>query len=167
MNTLELYRAVNSDEEIKQKFIGVFPSDRLPKHRTGCMIVNEDPHTQNGSHWVSIFLLPNNRAEYFDSYGSIPRVKRIKNYLKGFDTVRNTEQLQSLFSTTCGQHCLFYLYNRCRGIGLATIIDSYSKQQHRNDEMVADFVNECFDMDLPTYDDQLIWQQFCRAAKCI
>lgn len=38
-------------------FLGVFPSDRLPRHpiaRTGTPNVNSDPHTASGSHWMAI-----------------------------------------------------------------------------------------------------------------
>ncbi len=167
MNTRQLYRAVNSDLKMQTNFIGVFPCDKLPQHRQGCMIVNEDPSTKEGSHWVAIFLLPNNQAEYFDSYGSTPRVQKIENYLKGYDTMVNTKQVQSLFSTTCGQHCLYYLHNRCRGLPYGFIVDSYSTQQQENDEMVSDFMSEQFDMDLPTHDDHVIWQQISTALKSI
>ena len=37
-------------------FLGVFPSDLLPGHsiaRSGTLIVNTDPHTESGSHWLA------------------------------------------------------------------------------------------------------------------
>ena len=37
-------------------FLGVYPSEKLPwiVHRTGTAIVNADPHTKEGSHWLAI-----------------------------------------------------------------------------------------------------------------
>ena len=40
-------------------FLGVFPSDILPQlniARSGTLIVNTDPHTDSGSHWLAIHL---------------------------------------------------------------------------------------------------------------
>jgi len=53
-------------------FLGVYPSDLLPGivHRTGTLIINADPHTKEGSHWLAIHLETRlSRASYFDSYG--------------------------------------------------------------------------------------------------
>ena len=41
-------------------FLGVYPSDLLPGivHRKGTLIINADPHTKEGSHWLAIHLEP-------------------------------------------------------------------------------------------------------------
>jgi hypothetical protein len=67
-------------------FLDVFPSDLLPSSRPvlkPCiLIVNADPHTEGGSHWLPIRLTPrSSSAYYFDSYGLVPLVSSIQAFL--------------------------------------------------------------------------------------
>jgi len=99
-----------------KSFLGVFPSDLLPNSitRSGSIIVNTDPHTEKGSHWLAIHFEPkSSSAFYFDSYGISPIIPAIQTFLRRNCTVwnHNTVQLQGLTSTVCGQYCcLFTLY---------------------------------------------------------
>jgi len=99
-----------------KKFLGVFPSDLLPHSITqpGTIIVNCDPHTERGSHWLAINFQPKSFSGfYFDSYGLHPYIPSIRCLLKRTCSVwdYNTTQLQGLTSSVCGQYsCLFALY---------------------------------------------------------
>ena len=66
--------------------LGVFPSDLLPQQpiaRSGTLIVNTDPHTESGSHWLAIHLQPKSHSSfYFDSYGLPPFIPSIESFLK-------------------------------------------------------------------------------------
>src|SRR5271154_4556391 len=77
LNTHEIREEMKDDPQ----FIGVFASNRLPsgvdRHATIKMIVNLDPASQPGSHWVAIYRR-HGRAYYFDSFGQHPP-----------DTIRN------------------------------------------------------------------------------
>ena len=57
-------------KEVKS-FLGVYPSDLLPHsihEQTGTIILNTDPHTQEGTHWLTIIFQPKySTAFYFDS----------------------------------------------------------------------------------------------------
>ena len=73
-----------------KSFIGVFPSDLLPNSisRSGSVIINTDPHTERGSHWLAIhFETRSSRAYYFDSYGIFPIIPTILDFLKRNCTV--------------------------------------------------------------------------------
>jgi len=39
-----------------RSFLGVFPSDMLPRSvtQTGTVIINTDPHTEKDSHWLAV-----------------------------------------------------------------------------------------------------------------
>jgi len=68
-------------------FLDVFPSDRLPSSRPilkPCtLIVNPDPHTEGGSHWLAIRLTPRcSCAYYFDSYAIVPVVPNYPKFPK-------------------------------------------------------------------------------------
>ncbi len=98
-------------------FLGVFPSDLLTQQtiaRSANLIVNTDPHTETGSHWLAIHLQSRSHSSlYFDSY-ILPRfIPPIQSFLHRNSIVRNynTVQLQGPTSTVCGKYCcLFALY---------------------------------------------------------
>jgi len=47
-----------------RSFLGVFPSDMLPRSvtQTGTVIINTDPHTEKGSHWLAYIVFQNHLA---------------------------------------------------------------------------------------------------------
>ena len=64
-------------------FLGVFPSDLLPQQPiapSGTIIVNTEPHTEGGSHWLAIHLQSRPHSSFFDSYGLPPFIP--SNHLK-------------------------------------------------------------------------------------
>ena len=97
-------------------FLGVYPSDILPPSITLCanLIVNTDPHTASGTHWLANHLQPRSYFGYFfDSYGLPPLNPSIANFISRTCSVweYNTTRLQEWKSTDCGQYCcLFVLY---------------------------------------------------------
>jgi hypothetical protein len=99
-----------------KSFLGVYPSDLLPHTITqpGTIILNTDPHTDPGSHWLAINSQPKSYSSYyFDSYGMAPYVPAVQAFLKRTCIVSeyNAKQLQGLTSTVCGKYCcLFALY---------------------------------------------------------
>jgi hypothetical protein len=82
--------------------------------RAATHIVNSDPHTSQGSHWLAILLQPRSYSDYFfDSYGLPPLIPNITDFLSRTCTVcdYNSKQLHGLTSTVCGKYCcLFALY---------------------------------------------------------
>ena len=50
-----------------RSFLGGFPSDMLPRSvtQTGTVIINTDPHTEKGSHWLAVHFLPKSSSAYF------------------------------------------------------------------------------------------------------
>jgi hypothetical protein len=65
----------------------MFPSDLLPRKihaaRTGTIIINADPHTEKGSHWLAVHIhKPSYSSYYFDSYGLTPFLPSIYAFLK-------------------------------------------------------------------------------------
>jgi hypothetical protein len=99
-----------------KSFIGVFASDLIPPSvtRFGCLIINSDPHTEKGTHWLAVLIQPKSHSSFlFDSYGLAPFIPNIQKFLRDNSIVRdyNKVPLQSLTSTVCGKYCcLFALY---------------------------------------------------------
>ena len=98
-------------------FLGVFPSDVLLQHsiaRSGTLIVNTDPHTETGSHWLAIhFQSRSHSSYYFDSYERSPFIPFIQSFIRRNCSVwdYNSVQLWGPTSAVCGKYCcLFALY---------------------------------------------------------
>jgi hypothetical protein len=131
------------------KFLGVFPSDRLPTPTTfpACFVANTDPHSERGSHWVAFYYDSPDHLDFFDSYGMplqfydfpsfiIPRVLRCSN-----------EEFQSLNSDVCGHYCIYFLARRSRRQTLSSILQTLRKCGACTDRSVKHFVLDLVDSD--------------------
>jgi hypothetical protein len=122
MDTLTLCQCACSDPRIKKTFGGVYPSDFLPlrKRHYSSFVVNLDPHTLSGSHWVSIHFKDDDSAYYFDSYGRAPSNKNILNFLtcNANRIFYNKVCFQDYATTSCGKFCLYFLFCLARGFSL-------------------------------------------------
>jgi len=102
--------------EGREIVLGSLPSDMLPRFvtQTGTVIINADPHTEKGSHWLAVHVLPKSSSPYFfDSYGIVPLVPGIAAFIRRNCTVwdYNRRHLQGLTCNICGKYCsLFALY---------------------------------------------------------
>ena len=99
-----------------KSFVGVYSSDLIPHLITEpcCLILNTDPHTEKGTHWLAIYLHPKSCSAYFfDSYGLPPLLPPVHEFLRRNCSLwtYNKVQLQGPASTVCGHYCcLFALY---------------------------------------------------------
>jgi hypothetical protein len=85
-------------------FLGVFPSDLLPQHSiawSGTLIVNTDPHTESGSHWLAIhFQSRSYNYYYFHSYGLPPFIPSIQSFISRNCTVWDYNSVQGTTART-------------------------------------------------------------------
>lgn len=114
MNTVQIERHLS---KLPVSNVGVYAADRIPQHisPSTAMIVNTDPHNEEGTHWVSFYLNRNGIIEYFDSYGQPPYLPTYQGFLKRNAKCRyiyNDHRLQSDDSSVCAHYCLVYLYLR-------------------------------------------------------
>lgn len=123
---------------------GVYASDCLPARvsPSTALVVNTDPHTKRGLHWIAVYLDPCGKLEYFDSYGLPPVVQDHFKFIKRNSTryFYNPTQLQSLNSTVCGHYCLVYLYFRTNGFSMQDFLSMFDQDTAKNDK----FILECF-----------------------
>ena len=150
MNSNQLRKILESDVFVARRFLGVFPADLLP-NKNGCFVANTDPASKPGSHWVC-FNINNGSRYFFDSYGRPPTMFKKK-------CEYNRQRLQSSLSSCCGQYVIFFLVMYTRGIPISDILGNFSTNYEENDEIVVEFVNEHFDIDLPTIDNDFIISQ--------
>ena len=72
MDTLQIKRALERNTFTKKIFCGVFASDELPEiiDTFPCgFVVNTDPSTELGTHWIAFYFPSHEKGEFFDSYG--------------------------------------------------------------------------------------------------
>ena len=113
----------SSQKPLTCKFLGVFSFDHLPSlfhydNSSCCCIVNIDPSTKPGSHWVAFFFDSQlNSLEFFDSYGYPPSYFNFNIRLPDSSHHKphlaySSIPLQSLSTTVCGQYCILFCYFR-------------------------------------------------------
>lgn len=83
----------------------------MPKHahKNESCIVNLEPSSGLGSHWVAIYK-KGNHAHYFDSFGNLRPPREISHYLRDCNSILyNYDRYQSFDSVICGHLCLQFL----------------------------------------------------------
>lgn len=149
MNSREIYQILNNDQYVKDmNFLGVYPIDRIPVEALSypcCAVVNTKPHNHNGEHWISFIKTKENNGLYFDSMGFNPsnlrEIALVLDYTNEWQF--NDVQLQSLFSTVCGQYCIFFLTHIARGFTMNHIIHLINDcgDTFANDAFVFNYIN--------------------------
>ena len=177
MDNFQLNNLLKRHELTKHHFHGVFPHDSIPKlevsiHKPSFIVVNQDSANQNGSHWVVYEINPlhTNKNTYFDSYGQPPPKHMIKsiNGVLGKKYTHNKQTLQGLLSTTCGQWCMLFILERCKGTKLKSFLSNFSKKDlNSNDLIVNAIVEKEFQTDQDVVDlDFILDQTQCKKQGC-
>ena len=125
MNTYQ----INEQFKNYKCYVGTFACDQMPllriRKRPFALIMNTDPISEPGQHWVALFVTKNKTAEYFDSYGLSPlnpEVYQFLNHNNVNSLAYNTNQIQGINTTTCGAYCVLFLKLRCQNISFQEII---------------------------------------------
>ena len=148
MNTFQLAQVLTKDPFTEGSFAGVYACDQLSSIEINeyprSFVVNTDAMELPGTHWTAIYFNEQMKEEFFDSYGK--HIMHSNKYFLDFvnrnavEWEHNKIQLQSAFSTVCGQYCIYFLYHRCRKIPMSSIVNSFVNDKLRNDQLVYDFV---------------------------
>ena len=151
MNTAQIAGALTHNAVTSTKFCGVFPSDKIPRtiHRYPCgFVVNTDPSTKPGTHWVAFYFPSEEKAEFFDSYGHTPKYYKLSlgNLATKYIWTFNHRTLQSAWTAVCGHYCIFYLAHRANGYSMNKIINLFDHDSMSNDVHVERFVKAHFNL---------------------
>jgi len=127
-----------------EMFNGVFPADRLPRHRLKkptLLVVNTDRSDKPGQHWVAMYFDGEGYGELFDSLATTP-IKTFKDFMNRNCTrwLKNDMQLQSIISRFCGHYVVMYCVLRARGFDIQRIASLFSNDTLMNDYIVHAFV---------------------------
>lgn len=130
MDTRQIYNTLRRHPKSRLVFLDCVPADRIPFSgmHPYTVVVNTDVASRPGHHWVAIYAPSPTTVEYFDSYGD-PPTDRILDYLQRFDVIRrNTDVLQSLMSSVCGQYCIYFILKRAAGESFDSIVHRLALQ---------------------------------------
>ena len=144
MNSLELEQFLLTDTFTTHYFGGVIPADSLKNITPGdgkLYVVNTQPSSHPGLHWIVINNKSNTSIEFWDSLGQHPQKygKYFMQYFNELDYLYNTRRLQG-WERTCGHFCLFYAFYRCREYSMETIVNNFTLDIACNDIVVLNFV---------------------------
>ena len=165
MNNHQIEALLRGHPRTRRVFKGVFAADTVPVSRVdeaACYVVNLDESDEPGSHWVGIYVCPGKLSEYFDSYGQWCVIPRMVDLL-GETYIFNPFQLQSHFTTSCGQHCLFFVLCKSYEKDMRTIVDAYPGAPLENDIFVNKIVERRFATKLEVLNGRFFKKQVSRA----
>ena len=133
MNTSQLQCIISCDHVLRERVLGVFAADQLPRTIPifPCgFIANTDNSNRPGQHWVAFFIRDDNVVEFFDSYGQNPGLYNgqftswIDRHAK--TVLVNELRLQSDYSNVCGLYAVYFLRQRLLREGMDQILDRFS-----------------------------------------
>jgi hypothetical protein len=118
MYEITIDEILETDLETKKFYIGSFAYDEKPKIDTypSCFILNTEPRTKSGQHWLAFYFDENKNSYFFDSYGNDPSFYKVEDYLKtnSIKIFYNKKKIQGLLPY-CGFYCIFFLLFIVRG----------------------------------------------------
>ena len=147
MNTVQINKSF-----LKNKFFkGVFPCDCLPMREYKlpyAMVINTDPASKPGTHWVALFVDRSNHAEFFDSFGRPLTNKLIVDFIDDqcSSACWNAICIQSEHSEKCGQFSLGFIKARLQGFTAEQYLSSFNTEPEKliqNDFIVEKWNRRC------------------------
>lgn len=141
MDTKQIWSALERNKITEKKFDGIFASNFLEEivKKPQLVICNTDPSNKPGKHWV-LFYFENDDVDFFDSLGNdIEKYgKTFVNFIKRYSNFFNQSNIrtQPINSDLCGEYCLYYAYNKCKGKSMTEIVNTLSKKN--SNEIVSD-----------------------------
>ena len=104
------------------RYLNIPINDVLPRdqkvphnHSQALFIYNLEPSYMSGSHWVATYV-KDNVINYFDSFG-MPPFQELVNHSNRMNLtlLHQNNQIQNLYTTTCGYFCLYFLNEMNKG----------------------------------------------------
>lgn len=152
MNSLQLHDCLKHHGH----FLGVFASNTLPikvYQYPFSLVVNTDPNTEPGEHWLAIFARNRNEVIVFDSFGmqlcNSYIVKFLNRNRLDFDVT--AKRYQSYFENTCGNHVVYFIDNQSKNYGITAIDKTYTGNPKANDILVKWYVKLKYKITIQTH----------------
>lgn len=139
--------------ELGLPLVGVFNKDELPKRTyDGCYVINlQDSYDikgnlNPGTHWTC-FLIENDQACYFDSFGTSPPIE-VQIFLNMFRPYAyNVLHVQNIYSGVCGYYVLAFCHfmknnQRIKSLEnrMKKFLDMFSEDPKKNKKILEKYL---------------------------
>ena len=135
---------LSRDIYTRKNFKGVLARDELPTELTypACFVMNTEPRSKSGEHWLAVNFNKDGSGYFFDSYGMPPAFYNMEQYMKKHSKkyTWNMRRIQGL-SNYCGFYCIFFLLFICRD-DLDTFFNKFTKNLTENDTYIFNEINK-------------------------
>ena len=142
MNTLQIERLLKNEKVFKK----VYAFDQLEKPVfPSAYVINSDPSSEPGEHWIAVNFDKRRLGEYFDSYGLAPAFVGLESYMDTYSLsgwIYNRKILQALFSNVCGHYWVYYILFRGCGVPLHVIVSDFTSNLTENDGCISRLICE-------------------------
>ena len=146
MNTLQIKRLLKKDLKSKTIFKKVCALNQLEKPTfPSAYVINSDPSSEPGEHWVAVYFDKRGRREYFDSYVLSFTLVGLKSYMDAYSSsawVYNRKTSQAYFSSFYGHYCVYFILFCCRGVPLHAIVSDFTSNLTENDCSISRFIRD-------------------------
>ena len=126
----------------------MFSRDNFPDlaEDAKCYVGNTDPSSEPGDYWVVLHAAAEG-GEFIDSLGGAINHDEFAQLLGG-EYRYVSVQTQELFSSVCGQYCIFYMSLRARGYAMDDIVHVLDNRGEDSDHFVTCFVKLFYGVEL-------------------
>ena len=108
-------------------------------HKFGLFIYNLEPHYMSGSHWVATYV-KDNVINYFDSFGMQPFQELVNHAVhKNLTLLHQDQQIQNLYTTTCGYFCLYFLNEMHKNVDYFDLLQVFSFYAMKNELFIEKY----------------------------
>ena len=111
-------------------------------HKLALFIYNLEPHYMSGSHWVTTYVR-DGTINCFDSFG-MPPFQELVNHAKekNLNLLHQNQQIQNLYTTTCGYFCLYFLNEMHKGVDYFNLLQVFSFDTEENEKFIENYFSK-------------------------
>ena len=108
-------------------------------HKLALFIYNLEPSYLRGSHWIATYV-KDNVINYFDSFGMMPFQEMVDHAKRENVTLlHQNQQLQNLYTSTCGYFCLYFLNEMNKGIDYFDLLQVFKQDTNYNEKFIEKY----------------------------
>ena len=108
-------------------------------HKQALFIYNLEPSYMNGSHWIATYV-KDNVINYFDSFGMYPFQEIVDlAKKKNLTLLHQNQQIQNLYSSTCGYFCLYFLNEMHKGVDYFDLLQVFGFDTMENEKFIEKY----------------------------
>ena len=117
------------------RFNGVYSKNNLSKIRKGLCVINLDEYENTGTHWIALFVKPN-EVIYFDSFGIEHIPKEINKFIDNREIKANVFRIQAYDSIMCRYFCIEFINDMLKGKTLLDYTNLFSPYDFKKNDQI-------------------------------